>query len=269
MADGNATKYTTEQAREQLRKRFAQPEWALMEEVAPSTGGGTTYADAVAFNLWSSRGHAVHGIEIKVSRSDWLRELKKPAKAEGVFFFCDYWWVVAPAGVVNEGELPPTWGLLLLNGRGLTVAAKAPQLEPKPLDRGFFASLMRRGTENIAATAGRMCRDAVRTAREESQQHIENGIKDRTRAFEQMTARVQKFEEATGLSFIEREWDGPPIEVIQLAKHLHALSDRWGNAKRLLGDLTHLADQLDRSAEIVRAAVAATGIQESKEPVDG
>jgi len=38
-------------------------------------------ADYVAMDLWPSKGLALHGHEIKVSRSDWLRELKEPEKA--------------------------------------------------------------------------------------------------------------------------------------------------------------------------------------------
>lgn len=38
--------------------------------------------DAVAVNLWPSRGLSIHVYEVKVSRSDWKRELAKPAKAE-------------------------------------------------------------------------------------------------------------------------------------------------------------------------------------------
>ena len=36
--------------------------------------GGGRYADAIAMNLWPSRGLAVHGFEIKISRGDWQRE---------------------------------------------------------------------------------------------------------------------------------------------------------------------------------------------------
>ena len=96
-----------------LRNRYPIDEWALAFEVAPETGGGTRRADAVAMNMWRSRGHAIHGFEFKVSRSDWLRELKDPSKADAVAQYCDYWWLVVDGDhILKENELPEGWGLL-------------------------------------------------------------------------------------------------------------------------------------------------------------
>lgn len=74
--------------------------------------------DAVAMNLWPSRGLTIEVFEIKVSRSDWLRELKKPDKAEDACQVADRFTIVAPAGCVKDDELPPTWGLIEVHGDG-------------------------------------------------------------------------------------------------------------------------------------------------------
>jgi hypothetical protein len=56
---------------------------------------------------------ALSGFEIKSYRGDWLRELKNPAKAEGIASCCNYWWIVAGnLEIVQTGELPEPWGLL-------------------------------------------------------------------------------------------------------------------------------------------------------------
>lgn len=90
-----------------MRARYCAPEWALMFEVGDGTGvNQRRWADAVAMNLWPSRGMEVNGFEIKVSRSDWQRELKNPAKAESVQQYCDRWWIVTAPGIVKDGELP-------------------------------------------------------------------------------------------------------------------------------------------------------------------
>jgi hypothetical protein len=39
-------------------------------------------ADAIARHLWPSQGLELIGFELKVSRSDWLREIKDPYKCE-------------------------------------------------------------------------------------------------------------------------------------------------------------------------------------------
>jgi hypothetical protein len=71
-------------------------------------------ADFVAMDLWPSKGFALHGHEVKVSRSDWLAELRQPEKAAEFTPYMTYWWVVAGASdIVRKDELPPGWGLLI------------------------------------------------------------------------------------------------------------------------------------------------------------
>jgi hypothetical protein len=80
-----------------LERRYCAPEWCLMHEAANGTGfSGKRYADCVAMNLFPSRGLAIHGLEIKVSRSDLTKELKNPNKADEIAQYCDLWYVVTP-----------------------------------------------------------------------------------------------------------------------------------------------------------------------------
>ena len=106
-----------------LRDRYKPPEYAFLEEVRNDAGfDASRSCDAIAMSLWPSRGLDLQGFEIKASRSDWLRELKDPAKAEAVCKFCDFWWLaVGDAGIVLDGELPVSWGLLVPRGDKLVV----------------------------------------------------------------------------------------------------------------------------------------------------
>ena len=247
----------TQHARLMLRKRFAAPEWALLEEVAPSTGGGTRYADGVAVNLWQSRGHAIYGFEVKVSRSDWLRELKQPEKTEqSVYRYCDRWFVVAPAGVVKDGELPPTWGLFELRASGLFAKVEAPKLEPKPVGRAFFASLMRRGHEQIEAIAASKLRLASMEAQRTNQKYIDEEVARRTKGVDRFAKQIAEFEEKTGLKF--DAYNGPPVATVKLAQVLEGLQG-WSGAEAL-GRLTNLAADLDRTSATLRKAIADTGL---------
>jgi primosomal protein N'' len=248
----------TAHARDMLQKRYPAGEWALLEEVAPATGGGTRYADAVAVNLWQSRGHAVHGFEIKVGRGDWLKELKDPSKAEPVYRYCDHWWIVAPKGIVKDGELPPTWGLLELRESGLTQVVNAPKLEPQPLNRAFFASLMRRGHAQIEALAERKHHTAIVRARVAINEQVQQGIEQSTRRHKELQDKVAKFEAETGLSF--NSYSGPPAEAIKLALALQKLEGYSGD--RRLRQLTYLAEQLEHAAKTVHEAVAHTKLQQ-------
>lgn len=253
---------STDQVRMLMRKRYPAPEWAFMEEVAPATGGGRGYADAIAMNLYQSRGHAVHGFEIKTSRSDWLRELKQPDKAEAIFKFCDYWWIVAPRGVVKEGELPPTWGLIDAREATLLTAVAAPKLTAVPLTRGFFASIMRRSHETLEARARSLVRIELDEARRRQQEDIERQVRDRTRQATETEKHVAEFMEATGLPF--DRYSGPPIETIKMAQQLEKLGAGWGTHEGPLGKLLELADDLERTSAHAREAVAAIGLRAAK-----
>lgn len=247
----------TQHARALLRKRFAAPEWSLMEEVAPSTGGGTRYADAVAVNLWKSRGYSIVGFEIKVSRGDWQRELKKPDKAESsVFQFCDRWYIVAPAGVIKDGELPPTWGHLEVHPSKLVERVAAPKLDPAPVDRAFFASLMRRGYETLDAVSMLKQRQAIDEAKAEVEARVQKEIDMRTRDYQRLQKAIAEWEAATGLKF--NPYAGPPIDVIKLAQALSDLQG-WRNAEPL-SRLNELAGELRKAAEIVGNAIAECGL---------
>ncbi len=127
--------------------------WMLLPQVRDATGfqGGRT-ADGLAMNSWPSRGLELHGFELKTFRGDWLRELKKPAKAESIFQYCDRWWIVVPEEpsgrdrlVVKPAELPSNWGLIVIDSKGRAAhAVQAPKLKPKPLERAFLAAVLRR-----------------------------------------------------------------------------------------------------------------------------
>lgn len=111
-------------------------EYAFLTHVRNKAGfDAQVTVDAVAMSLWPSRGLTIDVFEVKVSRSDWLREIGKPAKAEAACKMGDRFWVVAPRGVVEDGELPPTWGLMEVHGRKLRVVKHAPLLHGDPNTR--------------------------------------------------------------------------------------------------------------------------------------
>lgn len=134
-----------------FRWHLGKGEWALLTDVPNSTGyDGRRRCDALAMNLYPSAGLGLHGFELKVSRNDWVRELRQPDKATELQRFCDRWWLVAGDDSVcpNARDLPDTWGMLVARdgpeGMRLVIDRPAPALSPVPLDRGFVAAIVRK-----------------------------------------------------------------------------------------------------------------------------
>lgn len=100
-------------------------------------------ADFVAVDAWSRDKHAVIGHEIKVSRSDWLAELRQPAKAEAWKRYCRRWWLVVSDESIVRHDLPDRWGLMVLTPSGLSVRVPPRPLKPEPMPWPVAAQLMR------------------------------------------------------------------------------------------------------------------------------
>lgn len=183
-----------------LAVKYSPPEWACFPFVRNGTGytrPTTRTADAVAMNMWPSRGFAIHGFEVKVSRGDWLLELRHPEKAEEVFTFCDRWWLVAAdETIVQPGELPTNWGLILPRGKtGLTVKVEAQPLQPVPIDRPFLAAVLRRAQETVTPQA------KLVEAYKNGLRQGEKRAKDRVQSdYDDLRKMVEEFERASGVS---------------------------------------------------------------------
>jgi hypothetical protein len=133
---------------QRIAAMHAAPEWATLFEVRDGAGWDRRTADAVAMNLWKSRGLTLRGFEVKISRGDLRREHADPAKAEGVAKFCDEWWLVTPKGLVKDvaQDVPVGWGIMEADpdGAGLvTVRAATRNQEPAALTRGFMAQVLK------------------------------------------------------------------------------------------------------------------------------
>lgn len=134
-----------------LSKEWQPPTCAFIPEFRCATGyTRESRADAIAMSLWpsSKNGMELVGFELKISRSDWLHELKNPYKADPIKQFCDRWYVVtANSGIVKyPDELPEGWGLIFAEENKLVTFIEAKKLTPKEIDRPFLGALMRRAT---------------------------------------------------------------------------------------------------------------------------
>jgi hypothetical protein len=212
------TEWSADRVHAALRKGpLREPAHAWLHEVGNATGARCErHADALVVSLWPSRGIWLAGVETKVSRSDWKRELDDPAKSHEIQRYCDYWWVAAPEGVVELSEVPERWGLYVVTPKRVVVAKPAPKLEPEPLRATFVAAVMRRIAENQSMALAR-ARDAgalnaLESAKEETQARrvelsrarsalvLAEGDADRLRhRVRQLEAERVQFERCAGL----------------------------------------------------------------------
>jgi hypothetical protein len=245
--------------RTRLAERYSEKAgWVLLGEVRDSTGWkGERSADAIAMGLWPSRGMEVHGFEIKISRGDFLRELKNAAKSAPVQKYCDRWWVVvADADIVHFGELPPTWGLMAPHGRGLRAVVEAPLLEAVPLDRGFIGSVLRNFGRNYIP------RDLHNERMRERDDGIEEMAKERAAAMVTQETRnlrnqvadldglkrmVAEFEAASGVHL-------PMYEGGDVGAAVRAVLETKGGSALTQRQLDQAASTLERAAAQARAA---------------
>lgn len=241
-----------------LRAAFPHPEYAFFEQVANGTGfGAKRWADAVAMGIWPSRGLLVHGFEVKVSRSDFLAELKNPAKAEEIQQFCDRWWIVAPRGMIDPAELPPTWGLYGVNEKGeARVAVQAPELTPRPISKAFVAAVLRRHSETW--------HNALLKAKHEGKEEgIKSGPTDlETRAeraekrLRELSEKVEQFEGASGLS-IAYGWNlGKVGEAVQLLMHSTNRDSYLEQLERDAAAYEHRLESLRKDIETIKSVKA-------------
>lgn len=141
---------------ELLRQRYSMtvgngPRYVLAPEVRNQAGFGGYFgdgrlrtADLLVMDTWQSGPVRLIGHEIKISRSDWLRELKDPTKAAPFIAATAEWWlVVSDRKIVKDGELPQGWGLMAPAGDTLR-AVVPPARKPQPeIPTGMLAALMR------------------------------------------------------------------------------------------------------------------------------
>lgn len=192
-----------------LAARYDATEWFFLHNVRNAAGfNASRTADAVAMNLWPSRGLELHGFEVKVTRGDWLKELANPAKAEAVFGYCDRWWLVAAArDVVLPAELPPTWGLLVPRGGGLVAEVEAPKLAATPLDRSIIAAMLKRARTGMVSEASIDAR--LQQAEKRGAERCRSEKERAKGELAEFKESVRAFTSASGIQI--NAWNGPQL----------------------------------------------------------
>lgn len=197
-----------------LRFMFPENAYAFLTEVGNSTGFECKrHADVIVMSLWPSRGLEIIGMEVKVNRSDWVKELSSPQKAEVIFEKCDRWYlVVGDEEIVKDGELPKGWGLMIPKKDGLRIDTIAIPRNPEPVpDRSFVAAILRQSCAQLTndsrlkAEYRRGRKDGMEEGKkifDATAEHIETG---------EFRKKVAEFEKASGVKILNSYYDGATL----------------------------------------------------------
>lgn len=139
----------TQEIIDALYKYYRQRGYLCLHELRPGTGysagGAAGGIDFWCMHQWPSERFTRVSIEIKVSRSDYLREKRDPRKQDSALRHSNLLYFAAPVGLISAWELRSDAGLIEVNDDG-----SVRELRPAPwrdVDRpslSFFASVMRR-----------------------------------------------------------------------------------------------------------------------------
>ena len=268
-----AKRITTTELKAAMERKWCAPEHALVLEVSDATGGRRgRIADALIMGLWPSRGIHLDGVEIKTQRSDWLRELKDPQKAESISRFCDHWWIHATPDIVKEEELPTGWGLRVYDGRVWRTVVEAAKRNSEPVDNDFLAAILRRIDQMVDKRADGLVEKRIEDARADMEREIDRAVERRTFKVDALAKVAEAFEAETGLDLLELARSGKAKNAARITATIlkHDLDNQFSGLFYLMTSLRDVADDigaaiddfgLERPCEKTRQANHATRTQ--------
>ncbi|MDX3165942.1 hypothetical protein PV516_19330 [Streptomyces scabiei] len=260
---------TTDVLTRMLRDHFLKPGEELpgavflTEVTAPGQTGRR--ADAIHIATWASRGGGELDVcEVKTQRSDWLRELRDPGKAEAWWPHSSRYWLVVPnTDVARADELPDGWGLMVPKSRGRRFQVLVEPAKRTPqLTTGLLVTLLT-NTETVRMNAMRRQRDELGDRhRAELRRLREEGGAVRNPQLEERLDLLKRLEQALGGRLGSSGW-GAFVATDEAAEALAAyaqphIEQQRGRqrAARLAETLGHHRDQLTRLVSELEKATA-------------
>lgn len=240
----------TKEITERLSKTFSVPNYGFITQVRSGTGNGSCRtADAMAMSLWPSRGLHLLGFEVKVSRTDWINELKNPSKAEEIAKFCHEWYLVVNSpDIVKEGELPATWGLIVPSGTGMKVVKPASfnanaVLPDYMMLAGIFRNISSHNIPKEALTS------VLEHEYEKGKAHARWETEDLKRKNLELINSIKDFEDVSGVKIgrwpTENKKIGEAVNMVLEGKHLKSVETIEKMRSRAVNLVKYLHDEVE------------------------
>ncbi|MHB8246247.1 MAG: MmcB family DNA repair protein [Acidimicrobiales bacterium] len=244
-----STALSAADVRDALHCRWPDGDYIVIEEAPDGVARLGRKLDLLAMSTWRSRGFELDGVEIKVSVSDWKRELKDAEKADWWWRHVHRFWVAVPAEIAErvKGDLPATWGLLAVSGGVARVVVKAPRHDAARLGWDQCLGLLR-----AASKAGV---GALQRAESRGYQHgAESASKvdgdDRLRReLDALQVKVAAFEKASGIG-LAHTWGAE--DAARVGRCVASVQKGFGSPERTVASMLRSADELGRIGDALR-----------------
>ena len=252
----------TSEVLDALQRKWADGEYLKIREAPVDSARQKRKLDLLVVSLWRSRGLELDGVEIKVSMSDFRKELNEPAKADWWWAHVQRFWIAAPEKLADQvkAELPATWGLLLVSGNRVKIGKQAPNHEAEALPWSTCVGLLR-ATADCGLAVQKRVRVQARAqgydaGREDALRH--GGDKRLRDQLARLRQKISAFEEASGIEIgsfrsISRAHD--------LGKIVRMVEETVGNPEWTTRDLERVVVGLRR--QTAKIAELATQLREA------
>ena len=263
-----STPLTAKQVLDLLAQRHSKDVFVPECKIGPTqaAGGRVPRLDAWAMpRSWSRP--AVHGYEVKVARSDFLRDEKWPE----YMAYCNCMWFVAPKSLIQLEELPPEVGLIEVskNARRLFTRRKAVERAVEiPEDIWRYVLMCRASISEQEIVENRSVAHWEKWLREKKRRNalgyevrgkireVANRLEsenERLRRENEVFADVRKILEAAGIDSVDTWYTRNKIQ--------RKIDDQQAGYRRdlrnALRDASRAIDALDEALEQVRGAPGA------------
>ena len=245
-----------------LRFRWPDSEYLSIPEAPSGPSRTGRKLDLLVVSLWASRGYELDGVEVKVSASDWKRELDKAEKADWWWHHVHRFWVAVPVALAPRvrDELPTGWGLLACSEGSSKVVVKPDKHTPERIDWPVAVSLMRASADAGVSALYRAEQRGYNRGVEVAKQQAERTSGDAMAKaeIERLRGVIRAFEEKSGLRL--SSYDGPALaaKVALVTKAMHdpswAASTVRGHGERLARSAREVTALADALAEVVSPA---------------
>lgn len=122
--------------------------WAFFNELRIGTGFGKDAEqrfDAWCIHYHPSKRNVTRCYEVKISRSDFQSEMRKPLKRRPGLRLANEFYFVVPEHLLDPAEIPPECGLMYVSAKGdLKIVVAAPFRDVMPPTWLFTSALCRR-----------------------------------------------------------------------------------------------------------------------------